>query len=288
MIWLIGNRGMLGSDVEELLSYGNMDFIVTDIDVDITDYRALNSFASERKIDWIINCAAYTAVDRAEDEPEKAFMVNADGPKNIAKIAFDKGAKLIHISTDYVFDGKKDATYTEDDVPDPLCVYGKSKLAGERNIQSLTDTYFIVRTEWLYGKNGNNFVHTMLKLFDERDTVSVVEDQWGSPTYSKDLANAIFRIVKKESVGYGIYHFTNEGKTNWYGFAKEIYERARERGLLNRECSLVPIKTQEYPTKAVRPKNSCLSKDKIKTVFELEIRDWKNALMDFIDEIQKN
>ena len=286
MIWLIGNRGMLGSDVEDLLHKSSKSCIVSDIEVDITDYQALDGFAGDRKIDWVINCAAYTAVDRAEDEPEKAFTINAMGPENIARFVESRKAKLIHISTDYVFDGGKEGPYREEDLTNPLGVYGKSKLEGENNIQTLTDRYFIIRTAWLYGKKGNNFVHTMLRLLHERNEVRVVADQWGSPTYSKDLARVLLRIVESGGMQHGVYHFTNEGRTSWYGFAKEIYESARESGLLKKECTLVPIKTEEYPTKAKRPKNSCLSKEKIKSVCRLEIRDWKSALNDFILEIK--
>jgi dTDP-4-dehydrorhamnose reductase len=286
MIWLIGHKGMLGSDVEKLLKESNQEFLATDIEVDITDFEALKSYRSERKIDWIINCAAYTAVDRAEDEPEKAFKVNADGPLNIAKIAQSKGAKLIHMSTDYVFDGKKDGPYMEEDAPSPIGVYGKSKLEGENNIQSILESYFIIRTAWLYGKNGNNFVYTMLRLFNEQELVKVVADQWGSPTYSKDLAEVIQYIVGNDSDLYGIYHYTNEGRTTWYEFAKEIYEKARIKGLVKKDLSVLPISTLDYPTKAVRPQNSSMSKEKVKSAFRIDVRDWKIALEEFIIDIK--
>jgi len=286
MIWLIGNKGMLGSDVEKLLKENNQKFIVTDIEVDITDFEALKSYVGDWKIDWIINCAAYTAVDRAEDEPEKAFKVNADGPLNIAKIAQLKGAKLIHISTDYVFDGKKDDPYTEEDAPSPIGVYGNSKLEGENNIQSILENYFIIRTAWLYGRKGNNFVYTMLRLFNERKLVKVIADQWGSPTYTKDLAGVIQYIVGKDSDSYGIYHYTNEGRITWYEFAKKIYENAKSNGLAKKDLSILPISTLDYPTKAIRPKNSSMSKEKVKSAFRIDVRDWKIALEEFIIEIK--
>jgi len=282
MIWLIGNKGMLGNDVEEVLGKNNEKYIASDIDVDITNYYELESFVRRKGIDWIINCSAYTAVDKAEDEPEKAFKINANGALNIARIAKLKGSKLIHISTDYVFDGQKKEPYIEEDEPNPLGVYGKSKLEGERNVKSILNDYFIIRTAWLYGKNGNNFVYTMLRLFDERDEVKVVSDQFGSPTHTVDLAWLIYEITKKNSKEYGIYHFTNEGKISWYDFAKRIYDISREMGIVKREVKIIPISTNEYPTKAKRPINSYLSKEKVKKIFNLNIRSWNEALRDFL------
>ena len=284
MVWLIGNKGMLGSDVEKLLQKQDIDHIASDFEVDITDIDCLREFADKKRIEWVINCAAYTAVDRAEDDPEKAFKINADGAFNIAEIAREIGAKLIHISTDYVFDGEKHGPYTENDAPNPIGVYGKSKLQGEENVLKTTDKHFIIRTAWLYGKNGSNFVHTMFRLFRERETVKVVSDQWGSPTYTGDLAGPIIKILSEDSDKYGIYHFTNEGKTNWYEFAVEIYKKAKHYRSLEKEVEIVPIGTAEYPTKVKRPKNSYMLKDKIKKAFGLKIRNWQDALDDFIKE----
>ncbi len=282
MIWLIGNKGMLGSDVEEMLKEKKLQYAATDLEVDITDIASLRSFVRDKTFEWIINCSAFTAVDRAEDEPEKAFQVNAQGPLNIAEVAKQISAKLIHISTDYVFDGEKDGVYTEDDIPNPMCVYGKSKLEGEKNIQSGFDDYIIIRTAWLYGKNGKNFVNTMLKLFDEQDSVKVVSDQYGSPTYTKDLAVAILQIVQFPKSEFGIYHFTNDGKTSWYDFAKSIYKYGNEYDLVKGQVNITPIKTEEYPKIAKRPQNSYLSKEKIKRVFNLDIRNWKDGLKSYI------
>ena len=286
MIWLIGNKGMLGSEVEELLKENNFSYVSSDQETDITDYLVLKRFVKNKKIEWIINCAAYTAVDKAEKEIEKAYGINRDGVKNIAKIASENKSKLIHISTDYVFDGKKDKqyAYSEEDIPNPMGIYGKSKLAGEDEIKKLLNNYFIIRTAWLYGVNGSNFVYTMLRLFKENNLVKVVSDQWGTPTYTGDLAEAIIRIAKSNSDQFGIYHFTNEGTTTWYGFAKEIYIQAKKFGLTDaeKETKIVPIMTEEYPTAAVRPKNSILSKEKIKQTFNLEIRSWIGALKDFL------
>jgi dTDP-4-dehydrorhamnose reductase len=282
MIWLIGNKGMLGSDVEKILKTSSMRYIASDIDVDITDYAVLRDFAAPKEIDWIINCSAYTAVDKAEEERDRAYSINADGVHNIARVAEDSGAGLIHVSTDYVFDGEKNGPYREDDETNPLGVYGQSKLEGERRIMSAMDRYFIIRTAWLYGAGGNNFVGTMLRLFRERNEVRVVADQWGSPTYSKDLAAALISAAAGGSARYGIYHFTNEGRTSWYEFAREIYSQALRYGYVRREVDIVPITTSEYPTRARRPKNSYLSKEKIIRELGIECRSWQKALEEFL------
>ena len=289
MIWLIGNKGMLGSEVEELLKENNFSYVASDQETDITDYLVLKRFVKNKKIEWIINCAAYTAVDKAEKEIEKAYGINRDGVKNIAKIASENKSKLIHISTDYVFDGKKDKqyAYSEEDIPNPMGIYGKSKLAGEDEIKKLLNNYFIIRTAWLYGVNGSNFVYTMLRLFKEKKLVKVVDDQWGSPTYAIDLAEFILEIIKINGADYGIYHFTNEGVTNWYQFAKAIYDKAKKIGIINsgRNIEIKPIKTAEYQTAVVRPMNSILSKKKIKETFNINIRKWDEALDDFLNNL---
>lgn len=296
LLWLVGNKGMLGSEVEELLKSHKLSYIATDYEVDITDYKLLNDFIADKKVDLIINCAAYTKVDKAEEEIEKAYAINRDGVRNLARIALAKEAKLIHISTDYVFDGQKEkekdrmggtGAYLEEDSPNPLGVYGKSKLAGEEELKRQLEDYFIIRTAWLYGKKGSNFVYTMLKLFQERDLVKVVDDQWGSPTYARDLAEVIIKIIESDSKQYGIYHFTNEGVTSWYEFARTIYRKAKRLGLIekNKKVEIQPIKTEEYPTAALRPKNSILSKEKIKKTFHIEIRRWEEALKDFLSTL---
>lgn len=282
MIWLIGNRGMLGYDVEMLLSTRKFHYIGTDIEIDITNFNKLKEFVSKKEIEWIINCAAYTAVDKAESEKQKAFLINGESVKNIALIAKEKNAVLIHISTDYIFDGKNSIPYNEEDKPNPLSVYGKSKLKGEEYVKEILEKYFIIRTSWLYGKNGKNFVYTMLKLFKERKEIKVVNDQFGAPTYTKDLANVIIKIIEENFCKYGIYHFTNEGSTTWYEFAKTIYRIAKEKGIITKNVKILPIRTEEYPTLALRPKFSVLSKEKIKKNLSITIRDWSEALKDFI------
>ena len=281
MIWLIGYKGMLGREVESLLQNKGLPYIASDQEIDITNLDELRTFSADKPISWIINCAAYTAVDKAEDEPALAFKINAAGPRNIAEIAGNKGAKLIHISTDYVFDGTKTGAYLETDPPHPLGVYGQSKYQGEVNIAETLREHFILRTAWLYGKQGNNFVYTMLRLFSERDEVSVVGDQWGSPTYAPDLAAVILEIVCRNADAYGIYNFTNEGKISWYDFACEIYRMAQEKTILTKEVIIRRVVTEDYPTKAQRPQNSYLSKDQIQTALGISARPWKDGLHDF-------
>lgn len=279
---------MLGTEVEALLTQKELPYLASDQEVDITNIETLKEFAADKPITWIINCAAYTAVDKAEDEPDLAFKLNADGPCNIAEIAKTKEAKLIHISTDYVFDGTKEGAYLETDIPNPLGVYGKSKYQGEINIQKTLKEYFILRSAWLYGKNGRNFVLTMLRLFNERKEVRVVNDQWGSPTYAVDLAGALIKIVCDNSENYGIYNVANEGKISWYDFAVMIHKIANEKRLLDTQAAVVPIDTDGYVAKAKRPKNSCLSKDKIREALGIEIRDWRAALRDFFKDMASN
>lgn len=282
MIWLVGNQGMLGTEVHHRLQVRNIEHVATDLDVDITDRQAVSNFSNSSALSWIVNCSAYTAVDRAEDEPEQAFRINAEGTRNLALLARERGAGFLHISTDYVFDGQKEGAYLESDTPNPLGVYGRSKLQGELYIQENIDSHIILRTAWLYGPHGNNFVRTMLRLFRERDEVGVVSDQWGTPTLAGDLADVIVHIVNQKPVPYGIFHFTNEGRTNWFEFASLIFRLGRQYQLVDREVRLFPIKAQQYPSKAFRPTNSYLSKEKIKTAFGIEVRPWQEALESFI------
>ncbi len=282
---------MLGEEVESLLKKNNVSYLFSDQEVDIGDKAALQEFVQEHhrnKLEWIVNCSGYTAVDRAEDEPETAFRINAEGVRNIAETAKSLNAALIHISTDYVFAGDKGSPYSEDDPTSPIGVYARSKLEGEQLVQQTLARYYILRTAWLYGNRGNNFVRTMLRLFQERDTVRVVSDQWGSPTYSRDLGGMILHVTRTGSEKFGIYHYTNEGKTSWYEFAQEIYIQARQTGLVNREVGIVPVTTEAYPTRAKRPKYSYLSKEKIQKTFGISIRSWQDALQECIEELGKN
>jgi dTDP-4-dehydrorhamnose reductase len=284
MIWIIGNKGMLGTEVEILFKSSGQRCYGTDLNTDITKMMGLRKYAATHNFEWIINCSGYTNVEKAEEECDKAFGLNADGVLNIARIAQEINAKLIHISTDYVFDGNKNGAYIESDIPNPEGVYGRSKLEGEINIIKTLSQYFILRTAWLYGVYGNNFVNTMLRLFNERKTVKVVSDQWGSPTYTKNLAQSILRIIQKRSSEYGIYHTTNKGKTNWYDFAKAIYKSSRYYGLCNREVHLIPILSKDYPTNTTRPKNSYLSTSKFEHTFGNPIPSWQEGLKSFFEE----
>lgn len=292
MIWLIGNKGMLGNDVEKLLKEQGLTYWATDKEVDISDYKAVEKFGKDKKIKWVINCAGYTKVDKAEEEIEEVFKINKDGVRNISLFSAKRQNRLIHISTDYVFDGRQErgaVAYSEDDKTNPINIYGKSKLAGEEEIKKILEEYFIIRTAWLYGLQGNNFVYTMLRLFKERDVVKVVDDQWGSPTYTADLAGAILKIIKDNSVSYGIYHFTNEGMTNWFEFARTIYKKAKKLGLIedDKKVEIQLIKTEDYTAAARRPRFSVLSKKKIKREFNSKIRDWDRALEDFLVSLKR-
>jgi dTDP-4-dehydrorhamnose reductase len=282
MIWLLGNQGMLGTEVHRRLQARNIEHVATDLDVDIADRQVLSKFSSALDLSWIVNCSAYTAVDRAEDEPDQVFRINAEGTRNLALLARQKETGFLHISTDYVFGGLRDGAYLETDTPNPLGVYGRSKLQGELHIREHIDNHVILRTAWLYGPNGNNFVRTMLRLFQERDEVRVVSDQWGSPTLAGDLANVILQIITREALQYGTFHFTNEGRTTWFEFASLILELARKYHLLNREVRLLPLTTDQYPTRALRPVNSYLSKEKLKATFGIPVRPWQEALESFM------
>ena len=284
MIWLVGNCGMLGRAVERLLRQDLFDFVVSDTEVDITDRSKLLSFAEHnfpKKYDsnWIINCAAFTAVDKAEEEPAAAGKLNSLGPKLLAKLAGDFQANLLHISTDYVFDGTKREGYTENDLPGARCVYGRTKWAGEAAVSHFCPHHYIVRTSWMFGDNGRNFVTAMLERFKSTNEVKVVEDQWGRPTYAADLAKVILRFVRASvSIPPGIYHFANRGVTNWYGFAQEIHAQACQMGLCAPGCTIVPVTSEQYPAPAVRPAISVLHTDKIARTLDLEIATYQEAL----------
>ena len=291
MIWIIGNNGMLGKELTILFDNCNISYIGTDKEIDITDIAVLQKFSNTQlqtgtDIQWIINCAAYTNVDRAEDEKELCYKVNVIGSENIAKTANELGAKLIYISTDYVFDGNNNSAYSEEDTTSPLSVYGKTKLEGEMQIMENNQKSIILRTAWLYGQHGKNFVFTMINLMRAKDEISVISDCWGSPTWTKNLAEAVFTIIMKDVPAYGIYNASGEGKANWYEFAKEIYENAYEKGIIDKRVEIIPINANEYPAKAVRPKNSLLDKTKFKNKFNFAFPDWKESLNVFFNDIK--
>jgi dTDP-4-dehydrorhamnose reductase len=284
MIWLIGDHGMLGTELSELLEREKIAFIGTDRDVSILDPAALAAFASGKRLDWIVNCAAYTAVDRAEDEAELAERLNAEGPENIGRVAAAIGARVLHISTDYVFGGMGERPYREEDPLAPNSVYGRTKAEGEKRLAAACPESVIIRTAWLYGKHGNNFVYTMLKLMKEKEKIGVVADQKGSPTWAFDLSRAIVAVLRAKEPSYGIYHFTNGGETNWHEFALEIQRLGLEYGLLSRPCEVAALTTEQYPSKAHRPAYSVLSKEKIKKTFGVDVPEWSSSLRAFFED----
>ena len=282
-ILVTGANGMLAKEIKEKFEKGN-EIIATDVaELDITNENAVMEFVMKTKPDYIINCAAYTAVDKAEENFELADKINGDGPTNLAKAAKATNSKLVHISTDYVFGGDLDISkdYKEDDEKAPVTVYGKTKLHGEEGITSNMDEYYIFRTAWLYGVGGNNFVKTMTKLGTTRNEINVVSDQHGSPTYAKDLTEIIYQAIEKK-IPYGIYNATNEGYTTWYEFTKEILE---EQGI---KCKVNPVTTEEYIemmkiTQAKRPFNSQMSKSKLHEQ-GIEVPEWKDGLKRYLAE----
>lgn len=283
MIWLIGCKGMLGNEIARQLKEDNIDFAGTDIDVDITNPQALAEFAKGKKISYIINCSAYTAVDKAESDEDFAKKLNEDGPRNIANLANQIHAKMIHISTDYVFDGTGTAPYTEDMPIFPIGVYGKTKAAGEAAVRQNLNEYYILRTAWLYGWAGKNFVYTMIKAMNTHDSVKVVNDQKGSPTFAGDLAQVIIQFIKKDNVPYGTYHCTDLGEITWWDFTNEIKKQSVELGLVtNKACVVNPCTTADYPTPAKRPAYSVLCKDKIQKSLGITLPFWKDSLNVFL------
>jgi dTDP-4-dehydrorhamnose reductase len=285
MIWLVGQGGLLGSEVAAVLVRAGLEFAGSGREVDILDPEALARFAEGRRLSWIVSCAAYTAVDKAEDEEALAMKLNAEGPGNLAALASSVGACILHISTDYVFDGRGARPYVEDDPVNPTGAYGRTKAQGEARVRSACPEHVILRTAWLYGKAGNNFVATMLKLMGNKERIGVVADQRGSPTYAVDLAGAIAAIIGSKEPRFGTFHYTNLGETNWYEFALEIKRLGLEYGILLRDCRVDALTTAEYPTKAKRPAYSVLSKKRIQEAYGLSIPGWKESLELFMKDI---
>ena len=279
-ILVTGGNGQLGSELKEIApNYQDYNFLFTDVKaLDITNHTAVKEFIEINNINTIINCAAYTAVDKAESEPELANAINNLAVANFAKIAKDKNIKFIHISTDYVFDGTNCKPYVETDTPNPQSVYGQTKLDGELAIKTINPlNSVILRTSWVYSKFGDNFVKTMLRLAETRDKLNVVADQIGTPTNAADLAKTILIIlpkIKNDSVE--LYHYSNEGECSWHDFAIEIFE------IKNIKINVIPISTNDYKFKANRPLFSLLDKKKLKTKFNIEIPSWKESLFSSI------
>lgn len=278
MLIVSGAKGQLGSDVCSLLKKKSIPHIGIDIDVlDITDEKAVVDFFSENKVSCFIHCAAYTAVDRAESEEELCMAVNYKGTENIAKQCGERNAKMLYVSTDYVFGGNGTEPFDTDSPKNPLSVYGKSKYLGEKAVEEYCKKHFIVRTSWVFGENNTNFIATMLRLSESRDEINVVCDQIGSPTYSKDLAKLVCDIAQSEK--YGTYHGTNEGFCSWSDLAEKAFEIAGKSTKVN------PIKTEEYPTAAKRPLNSRLSKKSLDESGFERLPEWENAVERYINNI---
>ena len=283
-ILVIGAGGQLGQCLKTVAARRDITDIVfpSETDANILNQEGLQSLLAKEQPAFVINCAAYTAVDKAEDEVELAKAVNETGAANLAIACDANGATLIHVSTDFVFEGNEVKLLVEDDIANPINVYGQTKLDGEKAVIALLKDHFILRTSWLYSEYANNFVKTMLKLGADRDELNIIADQVGTPTYAIDLANAIFDIIDSDSVAYGVYHYSNEGVTSWFDFAKGIFEISETQVKVN------PIPGSAYPTKATRPAFSVMDKSKIKETFKLTIPYWRDSLVACIDKLKEN
>ncbi|OCH65251.1 dTDP-4-dehydrorhamnose reductase [Vibrio splendidus] len=283
-ILITGCHGQVGSRLtEQLANHENTKVLALDREhLDITSQEAVYSAVAEFDPTIIINAAAHTAVDKAEEEVDLSYAINRDGPKYLAQAAQSVGAAMLHISTDYVFEGNNTGEYVETDATSPQGVYGKSKLAGEIAVAEACDKHIILRTAWVFGESGNNFVKTMLRLGENRDALSIVGDQFGGPTYAGDIAGALIQIAKRinqgDAVEYGVYHYSGLPHVSWFDFADTIFDVAVEQGVLEKKPRLTSITTNQYPTPAKRPSNSRLSTEKITLGFSVKASDWKAGL----------
>ncbi|MGQ7853194.1 dTDP-4-dehydrorhamnose reductase [Pedobacter sp. WC2501] len=282
-ILVIGAGGQLGQCLKVVAERRGITEIVfpAEQDANILNESGLNDLLAKEQPGFVINCAAYTAVDKAEDEVDLAKAINETGAAYLASACLANGATLIHVSTDFIFEGNEVKLLKEDDEAKPINVYGVTKLDGELAVKAKLPAHFIIRTSWLYSEYANNFVKTMLKLGAERDELNIIADQVGTPTYAIDLANAIFDIVLSSSTAYGVYHFSNEGVTSWFDFAKAIFDISETRVKVN------PIPGSAYPTKATRPAFSVMDKSKIKSTFNIDIPYWRDSLVECIKQINK-
>ncbi|WP_129690852.1 dTDP-4-dehydrorhamnose reductase [Gottfriedia acidiceleris] len=279
-VLVTGYGGQLGYDVVRACEQHGL--VVKGIgrkELDITERESVSSIIDSYKPDVIVHCAAYTAVDKAEDDKENCWNVNVEGTRYLVEAAKKHHSKFLYISTDYVFNGNGESPFNEDDQPDPIGYYGLTKYEGERVVQSLIENYFIVRISWVFGVNGNNFIKTMLRLSETRNELNIVEDQIGSPTYTIDLAILIVDLIKSDK--YGIYHATNEGFTSWADFAKEIFKQTDSKTLVK------SIASEDYPTRVARPKNSRLSKQKLVENGFQSLPSWQDALARYLVQLNK-
>ena len=283
-VWGTGANGQLGREMKTVLTAENtFRSLFTDVqELDITDAVAVEKYMTAESIDFIVNCAAYTQVEQAEENESLCRKINTEAVGNLAEAVIRHGAKMIQISTDYVFDGMGHKPYSETDIPAPVSVYGRTKLEGERLLFSVApDSAAVIRTSWLYSPYGNNFVKTMIRLGEERELLKVVSDQVGTPTYASDLASAILVLLKAPLFVPGIYHFSNEGVCSWYDFTRSIHRLA---GIT---CKVLPIDSSEYPAKVRRPFYSVLNKKKIKETYSIEIPHWEDSLARCIEILKK-
>jgi len=279
VVLVTGATGQLGQSLQFIApKFPEIDFVFcSSSDLDITNLESCQAVFLKIKPNYCINAAAYTAVDKAESESEKSHLINVIGTQNLAAVCKEYSTVLLHISTDFVFDGNATKPYTENEIPNPTGVYGQTKLDGEKAIQDTFENYYIIRTSWVYSQFGNNFMKTMLRLASERDSISIVNDQIGTPTNAVDLAEVLVHIILADNRqpitdNFGIYNFSNEGQCSWYDFAKKIFE------INNCTIDLKPIPTSSFPTPAKRPKYSVLDKSKIKSTFEIQIKSWEESL----------
>lgn len=284
-ILVTGAKGQLGSEIRSLASSSADQYTLVDIDeMDLSTDEGIADFFRDKSFDFVINCAAYTAVDRAEEEPAVAYRVNSQAVKAIATACREKKMRLIHISTDYVFDGNGNIPINEEVTPNPISVYGKSKLEGEQFALSILSDAYVIRTAWVYSCFGKNFVKTIAKLAGERDVLSVVSDQVGSPTYARDLAAVLIKIIDKITVDKvdepGLYHYSNEGVISWYDFAVFIVDYYKF------QCAIIPISSEQYKTVAVRPTFSVLNKTKLKKVFGIQVPHWHQSLLECLGQLK--
>jgi len=283
-VLVTGGNGQLAGCIKDVtLEITDHSFIFKDSgELDITNKFQIDTYFANERLDFCVNCAGYTAVDKAETESDEAKSVNTDGVRKLAEICAKYEVKLIHISTDFVFDGNTNSPYKEEDSTNPINVYGQTKLGGELAIKVILKQHFIIRTSWLYSEYGTNFMKTMLRLGAEQREVRVVDDQVGVPTYAADLANTILQIINKNTDKYGLYHFSNANSTSWFGFAAEIF---KSKAL---KTHLIPITTKEYSVPAKRPAYSVLNTAKIKKTFDLKIPNWKDSLKECLNKLDKN
>lgn len=280
-IIVFGASGQLGQCLKSIAEARGIPTVhfLDEKEADILNAKALVEIFERYKPAWCINCAAYTAVDKAEDDIDLARKINKTGAANLSALCLAHNAILIHTSTDFVFKGDKPVSLNEDDITEPINVYGLTKLEGELEVIKALKQYYILRTSWLYSEYGNNFVRTMLRLGSERDELKIIADQVGTPTYAMDLADCIFRIVADKNRAYGTYHYSNEGVASWYDFAKAIFDIA------GTKVKVLPIKTSEYSSRAIRPAYSVMDKTKIKQTFNIEIPYWRDSLIACISKL---